>query len=127
MDLVTASRQHCRYVCLRSFSNEVRSGKIEDASVKAALTRLCSLYALMQVQESGGDWVGHISSKQMTMGRAAVRALRTRGSATPHTFRAAEKTRAPVLERGRFTKKKGRFRTLFTVKPPRPEGWVRRG
>ncbi len=73
VDLVQASRVHCYFVILNSFSETCQTA--EDAAMRAALTRLCQLFALQNMQESLGDWMGYLSPQQGAFVKEAVRDL----------------------------------------------------
>lgn len=75
VDLVTASRWHCQYVILSNFVEEVEA--VKDVNIRAALGRVCALYALADVQENQGGWLGHMSTSQASAVREAVRHLLT--------------------------------------------------
>eukprot|EP01090_Pellita_catalonica_P019134 TRINITY_DN6391_c0_g2_i1.p1 TRINITY_DN6391_c0_g2~~TRINITY_DN6391_c0_g2_i1.p1 ORF type:complete len:404 (-),score=67.53 TRINITY_DN6391_c0_g2_i1:50-1261(-) len=75
IDLVSASRIHCRFIIIRSFAEEVR--KIGDARVKAGLMELCALYGCIALQENFGDWVGVLGTSDIKCIRQAVRELLT--------------------------------------------------
>eukprot|EP01065_Artemidia_motanka_P020324 TRINITY_DN2433_c7_g1_i1.p1 TRINITY_DN2433_c7_g1~~TRINITY_DN2433_c7_g1_i1.p1 ORF type:complete len:702 (+),score=237.82 TRINITY_DN2433_c7_g1_i1:62-2167(+) len=73
VDLVSASRAHCAVMILRHFATEV--DKVKDAACRAALGRLCSLHALLQMQEAAADWVGMLTATRMAEVRMHIRNL----------------------------------------------------
>ena len=73
LELVHASRCHCFYIILRSFAAEIE--KAEDLKVKTVLARVCSLFALIHIQENLGDWFDYLQSSQIQWIKAATRNL----------------------------------------------------
>lgn len=73
VDLVQASRMHCYYVLLRGFVSEVRA--VEDAAVRAALGKLCSLFALQNTLENIDYLVGYFSAAAVRGIKEATRAM----------------------------------------------------
>lgn len=65
--LVKAAQDHTNLVLLRRFASTAR--RVEDARVSAVLQLLAVHFALVQVHEDGGDWVGVITPE----GAEAVR------------------------------------------------------
>jgi len=62
VELVQAAEHHCAYVLVLTFVTEVN--KLKDDDLKRVLRLLATHFALVQIKERIGDWIGLVTSKQ---------------------------------------------------------------
>lgn len=48
---------------------------VQDQAIRTALGNVCALYALIDVHENQGDWLGHMSNSQALAVRESTRFL----------------------------------------------------